>query len=154
MKYYITYFYNIRFFKPYDIPFSTALWDQPWFHEKKGNNHYFKDKNGVYNGLRINCLAPAPDNHECTNCWSDHDPTKCTFIQYYKKQLDELDFDQVKWYLETTANNIKAKEGFEEEPNIILLVYEKPDNPCSERWPLKEYFKAHGIELEEWRKDQ
>ena len=152
MKYYITYFYNIRFFKPYDIPFSTAIWDQPWFHEKKGNNHYFKDKNGVYNGLRISCLAPEPDNHECTNCWSDHDPTKCTFIQNYKKQLDELDFDQVKWYLETTANNIKAKEGFEEEPNIILLVYEKPDNPCSERWPLKEYFKAHGIELEEWRK--
>ena len=152
MKYYITYFYNVRFLKPYQIPFSTALWDPKWWHDGKGYNHYFKDKNGVYNGLRVEQLHPEPGNSECTNCWSDHDPTKCTFMQNYRNQLKELDFNNVIWFLETTANNIKKLEGFSEEPEIILLVYEKPDNPCSERVPLMEWFKENGVELKEYKK--
>ena len=31
----------------------------------------------------------------------------------------------------------------------MLIVYEAPNNPCSERKPLQEYFKAHGIECNE-----
>lgn len=44
---------------------------------------------------------------------------------------------------------IKKHDGFEEDPIIVLLVYEKPDNPCSERWPLKDWFAKHGLELQE-----
>ena len=152
MKYFITYFYNVRFLKPYQIPFSTAIWDPKWWHDGKGYNHYFKDKNGVYNGLRIEPLHPEEDNHECTNCWSDHDPTRCTFIERYKQQLDALNIKDIIWYLETTAKNIQVLEGFSEEPEIFLLVYEKPDNPCSERWPLIEWFAKHGIEVKEYER--
>jgi len=154
MKYYITYFYNVRFLKPYQIPFSTAIWDPKWWHEGKGYSHYFKDKNNVYNGLRIEPLHPEPGNEECTNCWSDHDPSRCTFMQKYRAQLAGLDFQQITWYLETTAKNIKAKEGFSEEPEIVLLVYEKPDNPCSERQPLIEWFSKNGVALEEFKKPE
>ena len=51
--------------------------------------------------------------------------------------------------LEAMGSAIQKHEGFEEDPIIVLLVYEKPDNPCSERWPLKDWFAAHGLELEE-----
>ena len=51
--------------------------------------------------------------------------------------------------LEAMGSAIQKHEGFEEDPIIVLLVYEKPDNPCSERWPLKDWFMAHGLELEE-----
>ena len=31
MKIYISYFYAVRFFKPYQIPMSTAVWDPKWW---------------------------------------------------------------------------------------------------------------------------
>ena len=151
MKFKISYFYQIRFFKPYQIPFSTALYDPKWFHK---NGRYYKDKNGVYNGLRCEPLHPEPGNEECLNCWSDHDPTKCTFIENYKKQLSEISFDEMLFYLTRTAENIKQIEGFKEEPEIILIVYETPDNKCSERDSIIELFANHGIELTEFKKEE
>jgi hypothetical protein len=50
------------------------------------------------------------------------------------------------------AEDVRKINHFEEEPEIILLVYETPDNPCSERIALIDYFKKHGIELEEYKK--
>jgi hypothetical protein len=47
---------------------------------------------------------------------------------------------------------IKKHEGFEEDPIIVLLVYEKPDNPCSERCVLIDWFKKNNIELEEFQR--
>ena len=35
---------------------------------------------------------------------------------------------------------------------IVLMVYEKMDVKCAERPVLQEWFKAHGIELPEWKK--
>lgn len=34
---------------------------------------------------------------------------------------------------------------------LVLVVYEKPDNPCSERGGLIEWFKENGINLEEFK---
>jgi len=45
---------------------------------------------------------------------------------------------------------IKDKEGFEHDPEIILIVHEVTDNPCSERTELVKWFKEHGVELEEY----
>lgn len=39
------------------------------------------------------------------------------------------------------------------EPEIILIVYETPDNPCSERRVLIDWFASNGYELEEYRKE-
>ena len=58
MKVATSYFYQIRFFKPNMIPVSTAMWDPKWFHNFKNQYHVFKDRNGVYNGLRYPALSP------------------------------------------------------------------------------------------------
>jgi len=151
MKFQISTFHSIRHFEPYMIPISTAVWDPKWFHDFKGPDHVFKDKKGVYNGLRYLSLAPGitcenlcrgPEN--CGN-----EPGTCMFLSNYAKQLENINFAQMINELMLIGLQIKKHEGFEEDPIIVLLVYEKPDNPCSERWPLKRWFKAHGYELEE-----
>lgn len=32
MKFYISYFYAVRFMKPNTVALSTAMWDPKWFH--------------------------------------------------------------------------------------------------------------------------
>ena len=33
---------------------------------------------------------------------------------------------------------------------IVLIVYEAPNNKCSERGPLQIWFNENGVKLEEW----
>ena len=47
----------------------------------------------------------------------------------------------------------KCKALFTEEVVFVLLVHEAPSNPCSERQPLIEYFREHGIDLQEFNKE-
>lgn len=158
MKYKISYFYKIRFFKPWQIPVSTAIWDPKWFHKGTGNNKViFKDKNGVYNGLRYEALtikgANAQDDcrgKDGIGTLCNGDANTCTFLSKYRSYLNSLSFDEVDAHCKKLADQVKAREGFEEEPEIILIVYETPDNPCSERPELIRYFKEHNIDLEEF----
>lgn len=146
MKFLISYFYQVRFFENYMIPFSTAKWDPKWF-----TFHY--DKNNVINGLRINALSPKNDNcHGRKEC--KFSPDSCIFLKEYEKQLNKLNFDELIKYCEDIGNKIKQEEDFSHEPIIILLVYETPDNPCSERVILKKWFNEHGYELEEFKKGE
>lgn len=55
---------------------------------------------------------------------------------------------------ERLGNFIKDKEGFDEEPIMVLIVHEAPNNPCSERWPLIKWFNEHGYDLKEFNKNQ
>jgi hypothetical protein len=64
--------------------------------------------------------------------------------------LRRQNFDSIISFLNQAAEFIKSEEGFNEEPEIMLLVHEDPGNPCSERLPLQEYFREHGIEVSEW----
>ena len=150
MKIFITYFYNIRFFKPHTIPISTAVWDPKWFHNFQGHEIIFKDKNNVLNGIRYPDLSPVniPQSCPCEN----KDPTTCQFIKDYAEYLDTLNFDKVYSDLKFIGNKGKEILKFDEEPEICLMVYEKPDNPCSERKSLIEYFNKHGIPITEWNK--
>ena len=36
--------------------------------------------------------------------------------------------------------------------DFAFLVYETPDNPCSERWPIQQWFKEHRYNIKEWTK--
>ena len=150
MKIFITYFYNIRFFKPHTIPISTAVWDPKWFHNFQGHEIIFKDKNNVLNGIRYPDLSPA-NIAPCCPC-ENKDPNNCQFIKDYTEYLDTLDFDKVYSDLMFIGNKGKEILKFDEEPEICLMVYEKPDNPCSERKSLMEYFNKHGIPITEWNK--
>ena len=156
MKILISYFYMIRFFKPHQIPLSTAIWDPKWFHEGLGQEHVWKDKNGVWNGIRLEVLNP--DNccslpPECIECQRAGNPETCSFIKDYFEGLHtKVSFPELLEIMTKTAEYIQQLEGFTEEPEIILIVHEAPSCLCSEREPLRKYFKEHGYELPEYEK--
>ena len=50
-----------------------------------------------------------------------------------------------------TAEYIQQLEGFKEEPEVILIVHEASNEPCSERGSIQNLFAEHGIECTEWK---
>lgn len=156
MKVKISSYYNIRFFKPYMIPLSTTGGDPAWYHNFKGQEHYFKDKNGVINGLREECLHYPKSNFEkldepCQkNCPYRNKAPNCQFMTEYLKHLRSLNFEDVYKELQRTSNEVKRALKFTEEPIIILIVYESKDCICAERPCLIKWFKENGVEVTEW----
>ena len=53
------------------------------------------------------------------------------------------------------ADRYQKENNIKEEIVMTLIVYEAPNNPCSERQALIDYFLSKGIELQEFqpRKD-
>ena len=148
MKVYTSYFYQIRNFNRNMVPVSTAIWDPRWFHT--GNNvGEYRDKRGVWNGVRIPALSPA--TIDVSNCSRKGicDPSTCDFQKKYREYLNTLDFDKIYIELERLAIAVRHLENLDELPSIILIVHESPENPCSERQALQEYFKANGVECTE-----
>ena len=153
MKIYTSYFYQIRFMKPYMIPLSTAKFSPKWFHQNKGQDFVWKDKNGVYNGLRAPVFAPGPMCEGLCrgpeNCLTQS-PQSCLFLNAYRYQLNQLNYNDIISRCEKMGNRIKSIENFFEEPVIMLIVHESPINLCSERIPIQEWFAQHGKEVKEW----
>lgn len=147
MKISISYFYQIRFFKPNMIPVGTAIWPPKWFTK---NGQIYKDKNGVYNGITCADLQPGKSCEGLCPC--EDKPAQCAFLTTYRKQLDEIDFSAFWKWCESLCKYVQEKEKFAEEPEIVLIVFETPTNPCSERQPLIKWFADNGYELKEWTK--
>lgn len=151
MKLALSYFYQIRNFKHYMIPVSTAVWDPTWFHLDK-TTKIFKDKNNVYNGIRFEELSPGKT---CTGLCNGKDkcnirnPEKCLFLHNYKKQLENLDFNSLRLKCNTLADNIQRIERFPEEPIIVFMVYESYTNKCSERNIILSVLKDYNFEISE-----
>ena len=148
MKIATSYFYQIRFFTPNMIPFSTAVWDPKWYHFNQGQHIYGKDKRGVYNGLRIPPLAPK--NVGCSGpkgC--PHSPSNCSFMKLYREQLNKLDCHEIVSRLYKNLETIQQFEGFTDEPIAVLIVHEAPSNPCSERSVIQEWFQNNGYAVQE-----
>ena len=151
MKLYISYFYQVRFFSRNMVPVSTAMFDPKWFSH---NGQIYKDKNGVYNGINCEDLHPELGLSEEDMCPCDQHKkrsSECTFLIEYKKHLDTINFRDFLNWCEALGNYVQKKEQFEEEPVIVLLVYETPNNPCSERGPLIAWCAEHGVDLKEWK---
>lgn len=155
MKLALSYFYQIRFFKPYMIPVSTAKSDPAWYHDGAGAAHMFVDKRGVLNGARTQLLntGTLEELGVDPSCpCLEKDPHSCSFVQSYEEALSyavtsnwqyiypELEKFATEW---CTINNIQ------EEPIIVFIVYEAPNNPCSERWSWLKIFEEQGIECKE-----
>jgi len=160
MKYKITYFYNLRFLKPNQIPVSTAIWDPKWIREKTHNNRRpYVDENGVIIGIKEESFLLNEEEIPEEMCSGQPCPYKdkwphCQFLDAYWKHLQKIDFDgYLIPELNRVAEDVRKITHYEGEPEIILLVHEKPDNPCSERLGLQKLFQEHGIILEEWSKD-
>ena len=148
MKISTSYFYQIRHFNKNMIPVSTAIWDPKWFHT--GNNiGEYRDKNGIWNGIRMPILSPINiQTDTCVNC-KDKNPNDCKFLKDYKDYLNSLNFENIYQSLEKLSEAVVNLENLTDEPHIVLIVHEKPDNPCSERSALHEYFNLHGIDCKE-----
>lgn len=86
-----SYFYHIRYFKPYMIPLSTAVYDPKWYHNNRDQGYRFLDKNGVINGLKITPLIPGSTCEDLCRgslmCNIEEGPTVCAFMRNYKEQL-------------------------------------------------------------------
>ena len=144
MNIYISYFYNVRFFPTNLIPVSTAVWDPKWYHNFKTNDFTFKDKRGVVNGIRAEVLSPHKiENCECKECKSRKDPSTCSFIKQYSDYIFSLNFNEV-------YNRLLNISQAYNNADICLMVYEKPDNPCSERGTLVKWFANNGVEVKEF----
>ena len=154
MKFKTSYFYQIRFFKENQIPLSTAKWDPLWFH--KNTRDYslsFRDKRNVINGLRIDSLAPGK---ECDNLCRGRDecntdPNNCLFLQKYSEQLNKIDIKD----LLSDIENILISHDIEitDDTEIIFIVYETPENKCSERQTIINYFKSNNIDIAEFERE-
>ena len=151
MIFYSTYFYHVRHLEPHQIPVSTAVWDPKWFHNFQGQDEIFVDKNGVVNGVRAEFFAPDFTCRDLcrgkTNCSSS--PAECLFLQRYAAQLSGLDFQRILKIFTDTANSVQPLLQLKVEPRFVLLFHEKPDNPCSERIPMRRWFTDHGADLVE-----
>lgn len=136
------------------IPLSTALWDPAWFHQNRGHSYQWKDKNGVWNGLRAEPFAPGPTcEHLCRGPEScnNGDPQLCAFLRTYRQQLDDLDFKEIIKRIYSIGKAVQEKEGFTEDPIVVLIVHEATDNPCSERRVIQDWFRDNGYPIEEFR---
>lgn len=146
MKIWTSYFYMVRFLRPYHIALSTALSDPKWFHAFMGGKHLFVDKNGVLNGLRAELLHPgASCDGLCSGRPCEFEPGSCGFLKEYRKQIFSLDRFKLEESFRLLGGRVKEKLGFAEDPEIVLLVHEAPSNPCSERTVLQEFFGCREI---------
>lgn len=153
MKLAISYFYQIRFFKPNMIPLSTACSDPMWYHGgSRDKNVLFIDKRGVINGLRI--LPLVPDS-TCSNLCRGRDncnganPNTCEFLRKYYEQLQNIDFGTFMKNLESHIDTVCSKVGINIEPIVVIMVHEAYTNPCSERVIIRRWFADNGIEVED-----
>ncbi len=149
MKVRISYFYQIRHFKKNMIPMSTCISDPKWYHDFKGSQHTFKDKRGILNGLRLLPIIVQGSLGACGCPCEEKDPSKCLFLRSYKFELQLIDFDKMLRGMEAFCKRYCEQENIAEEPVAVLIVYETPDNPCSERQGLIDLFTSHGIECKE-----
>ena len=113
-------------------------------------------KNGVINGVRAESLVP---NESCHNlcvgkerCYTT--PNLCKFLQAYSNQLRNLDFVETTNRIANAIRQIVKRNPMYngEEPECILMVFETPNNKCSERVPLQQWFLSHGVILEEFER--
>lgn len=147
MKIKTSYFYQIRNFKSNMIPVSTALSDPKWYVPADGKEYYI-DKRGVVCGLRYEPLIVQPTWGGCPCEFHKKGRPLCGFLQEYRRGLYQfVDKEKTLKAFEYCANKFKKELGFKEEPIIVLMVYEAPNNPCSERAALQEFFQCEELTL-------
>lgn len=151
MKVMISNFSQIRNFKENMLPLSTALWGPKWYHNFQGRGTTFVDKRNIFCGLVFDPFVPdSTCEGLCNGTCNPKHPESCSYLKNYKSQLDALDFDKMMNRAEIIVNEYITKRDISAEPVAVFIVYESVDNPCSERWPLVQYFKEHGIKLPEF----
>ena len=139
MKIVTSYFYMIRYFTPNIIPVSTALSDPAWYRPPTGKE-YFIDRNGVINGLRYEPLIVQRYGEHICPCESkDLAPACPTMIEYEQLLFSLVNKEKTLKAFKYCCNKVNAD-------TIALMVYEAPNNPCSERAALQKFFNCKELE--------
>ena len=143
MKIYTSYFYQIRNFTPNMIPVSTCLSDPAWYKPNEGEEYYI-DKRGVVCGLRYEPLIVQREAHNCMCPCEDRDlaPACPTLIEYEHLLYCCVDKQKTLKAFEYCLNKFNAD-------TIVLIVYEAPNNKCSERLALQRFFNCKELVLKE-----
>ena len=137
-----SYFYQIRNFTPNLIPVSTCLRDPDWYRPPQGEEYYI-DKRGIICGLRYEPLiVQSQGTHYCPCEEKELLKGNCPTMQEYRQLLETVDFDKMIKAFEFCLNKFNKD-------TIVLIVYEAPNNLCSERIALQNYFCSHGIKCKE-----
>ena len=137
-----SYFYQIRNFKSNMIPVSTAMSDPAWFRPPEGQEYYI-DKRGIICGLRYEPLiVQKMGTHICPCEDKEILQGNCPCGQEYRQLLEIVDFDKMIKGFKYCCNKFHGD-------TIVLIVYETPKNPCSERYALQDYFTSHGYKCKE-----
>lgn len=140
---YTSYWAMVRSFPPNLVGLNTTIFPPRW--RKLG-----QDKNGVW---IIDCppLKPGPScNNLCHGDCDPKSPDNCAFLREYRKQLDAIDFAAFYSNLERLSVEFKEKDGLD--VDFAYIVFETPQNPCSERWALQAWSAVNGLEIREWQK--
>ena len=147
MQWFITNFYNIRFFPKEMLPVSTCMWDPKWYQA----NPPVRDKRGVVNGYNCFRLHMPEEMYKsikepCSHGNCDKlSSLPCKFMTTYAQYLKDLSFESVKQQIEEAAKRYGCTD-------VCLMVAERPQILCAERPVLRGWFKSHGIDLIEWTK--
>lgn len=157
MRIYTSYFYQLRFFPPYLVPISTARTDPAWYHDNRGEQHMFLDKNGVLNGLRAGMFAPEPSvSRFCSPVCSENGQREiCSFKRAYEEQLQKINHNEIRKlleYIETLAPQLGLPTNHPLE--FAFVVHEAPTNYCSERSILQKFLRQIDIGVTEWSRSR
>lgn len=145
MRLYTSYWAQVRNFPKNLIGLNTTIFPPKW-------RPLGQDARGVW---VIDC-PPLKPGAECDGlcngkCASKH-PQDCSFLQVYSNQLDKIDFKLFMSKLFSLHERI-AYDNEIKDYDFAFIVFEKYDNPCSERWPIQEWFRKNGAIIEEWTKE-
>lgn len=142
MKFYTSYWAQVRNFPKNLVGLNTTVWLPKW-------RPLGKDKRGV---IVVDC-PPFKPGEKCEGlcngkCDPKH-PKNCAFLQTYYQQLEDEITPSVFTSINNLAEKIKAGEQLDD-VDFAFIVFESPTNPCSERVAIQKWFNSHNILIEEW----
>ena len=142
MEIYTSYWAQVRNFPKNLIGLNTTLFPPKW-------RALGQDKRGIW---VIDCppFKPGPQCEGlCNGSCSPKHPDDCEFLKVYRNQLDDIDVEEFLTKLEKLAGKFKENEHLDE-VDFALIVYEAPQNLCSERQPIQAWGAFTGLEIHEW----
>lgn len=142
MKLYTSYWAQVRNFPKNLIGLNTTVWPPKW-------RPLGQDKRGV---IVVDCplLKPGPECEGlCNGKCNPRHPNYCNFLRTYEAQLRKIDINSFLHSLSQLKEKIKAGEGLDQ-IDFAFIVFEKYDNPCSERASIQDWLRSNNIEVKEW----
>jgi hypothetical protein len=128
------------------VPVSTAISDPIWYRPPQDKEYYI-DKRGIVCGLRYKPLIVQLEGAHTCPCEDRGQGSECPTMKEYSELLNTLvNKEKTLKAFEYCANKFQKELGFKEEPIIVLMVYETPKNPCSERYALQKFFDCDELE--------